>query len=54
MRALIERLVATGNAYVVVQAHVLFSVPSTSDYGQLSKRPLDEMIAVGARIERGA
>jgi cysteinyl-tRNA synthetase len=29
---------------------VLFSVPSMKDYGQLSKRPLDEMIA-GARVE---
>ena len=27
-----------------------FSVPSMPDYGQLSKRPLDEMIA-GARVE---
>jgi cysteinyl-tRNA synthetase len=49
MRALIERLVAAGNAYVA-EAHVLFSVPSMSDYGKLSKRPLDEMIA-GARVE---
>ncbi len=29
---------------------MLFSVPSMTDYGQLSKRPLDEMIA-GARVE---
>jgi cysteinyl-tRNA synthetase len=49
MRALIERLVAAGNAYVA-QEHVLFSVPSMADYGKLSKRPLDEMIA-GARVE---
>jgi cysteinyl-tRNA synthetase len=49
MRALIERLVASGNAYVA-EDNVLFSVPSMPDYGQLSKRPLDEMIA-GARIE---
>ncbi|HEY6255049.1 MAG TPA: cysteine--tRNA ligase [Xanthobacteraceae bacterium] len=49
MKALIERLVASGNAYVA-QEHVLFSVSSTPDYGKLSKRPLDEMIA-GARIE---
>jgi cysteinyl-tRNA synthetase len=49
MRALIERLVAAGNAYVA-EAHVLFSVPSMPDYGKLSKRPLDEMIA-GARVE---
>ena len=30
--------------------HVLFDVPAMPDYGQLSKRPLDEMIA-GARVE---
>jgi cysteinyl-tRNA synthetase len=49
MRALIEKLVASGNAYVA-EDNVLFSVPSMKDYGQLSKRPLDEMIA-GARVE---
>ena len=49
MRALIDRLVASGNAYVA-EDNVLFSVPSMADYGRLSKRPLDEMIA-GARIE---
>jgi cysteinyl-tRNA synthetase len=49
MRALIDRLVASNNAYVA-EDNVLFSVPSMADYGRLSKRPLDEMIA-GARIE---
>src|SRR3984885_1825095 len=49
MRTLIDRLVASGNAYVA-EDHVLFSVPSDPDYGELSKRPLDEMIA-GARVE---
>ena len=49
MRTLIERLVASGNAYVA-DDNVLFNVPSMPDYGQLSKRPLDEMIA-GARVE---
>ncbi len=49
MRALIERLVSSGNAYVA-EGNVLFSVPSMSDYGKLSKRPLDEMIA-GARVD---
>ena len=49
MRTLIERLVASGNAYVA-EEHVLFSVPSMPDYGKLSNRPLDEMIA-GARVE---
>ncbi len=49
MRILIEQLVASGNAYVA-EDNVLFSVPSMPDYGALSKRPLDEMIA-GARVE---
>src|SRR5208337_1168288 len=49
MRTLIERLVKSGNAYVA-EDNVLFSVPSMADYGRLSKRPLDEMIA-GARVE---
>jgi cysteinyl-tRNA synthetase len=49
MRVLIERLVESGNAYVA-EGNVLFSVSSMSDYGRLSKRPLDEMIA-GARVD---
>src|SRR3954470_24948820 len=49
MKTLIERLVANGNAYVA-EEHVLFSVPSMKDYGKLSNRPLDEMIA-GARVD---
>ncbi|MCC6777497.1 MAG: cysteine--tRNA ligase [Hyphomicrobiales bacterium] len=49
MRALIERLVATGHAYVA-EDHVLFSVPSMPDYGRLARRSLDEMIA-GARVD---
>jgi cysteinyl-tRNA synthetase len=49
MRAMIDRLVASGNAYVA-EDNVLFSVPSDPDYGQLSRRPLDEMIA-GARVD---
>ena len=49
MKTLIERLVASGHAYVA-EEHVLFSVPSMQDYGRLSKRPLDEMIA-GARVD---
>ena len=49
MKTLIERLVASGHAYVA-EEHVLFSVPSMADYGKLSKRPLDEMIA-GARVD---
>jgi cysteinyl-tRNA synthetase len=49
MKTLIARLVASGHAYVA-EEHALFSVPSMKDYGQLSKRPLKEMIA-GARVE---
>ncbi len=49
MKALCEKLVASGHAYVA-EDHVLFSVPSMPDYGKLSKRPLDDMIA-GARVD---
>jgi cysteinyl-tRNA synthetase len=49
MKILIDKLVASKHAYVA-EEHVLFSVPSMKDYGQLSKRPLDEMIA-GARVD---
>jgi cysteinyl-tRNA synthetase len=49
MRVLIERLVKSGNAYVA-EDNVLFNVASMPDYGRLSKRPLDEMIA-GARVD---
>src|SRR4051812_45314429 len=49
MKALIERLVQNGHAYVA-EEHVLFDVPSMPDYGSLSKRPLDEMEA-GARVD---
>jgi cysteinyl-tRNA synthetase len=49
MKALIERLVASGHAYVA-DDHVLFDVPSMPDYGRLARRSLDEMI-VGARVD---
>src|SRR5581483_11334425 len=49
MKTLIERLVAGKHAYVA-EEHVLFDVPSMPDYGKLSNRSLDEMIA-GARVE---
>ena len=49
MKVLIDRLVAGGHAYVA-EDNVLFNVPSMPDYGKLSNRPLDEMIA-GARVE---
>ncbi|HEX4800466.1 MAG TPA: cysteine--tRNA ligase [Sphingomicrobium sp.] len=49
MIAMIERLIEHGNGYEA-QGHVLFSVPSDPDYGVLSKRDRDAMIA-GARVE---
>src|SRR5881296_2604247 len=49
MKALIERLVAAGHAYVA-EDHVLFSVLSMADYGSLARRSLEEM-KVGARVE---
>jgi len=49
MKAMIERLVANGCAYVA-EDHVLFDVGAMKDYGKLSNRSLDEMIA-GARVE---
>src|SRR5215813_1082362 len=49
MKVLIERLVKSGYAYVA-EENILFHVPLMPDYGKLSKRPLDEMIA-GARVE---
>jgi len=49
MKTLIERLVAASFAYVA-DGHVLFHVPSMPDYGRLSKRSLDELIA-GARVD---
>ena len=52
MIAVIARLVDAGHAYVA-QGHVLFDAPSMPDYGRLSRRPLDEMIA-GARVEVAA
>ena len=49
MIALIGRLIELGNAYEA-EGHVLFSVPSDPDYGALSRRDRDAMIA-GARVE---
>src|SRR3954470_2877165 len=49
MIALIERLIANGHAYAA-EGHVLFSVTSFPDYGALSGRNTEEMLA-GARIE---
>ena len=49
MAAIIEQLIAAGHAYAA-DGHVLFDVSSKADYGKLSRRSLDEMIA-GARVE---
>jgi cysteinyl-tRNA synthetase len=49
MIAMIERLIAAGHAYAA-EGHVLFAVSSMPDYGKLSRRSRDEMIA-GARVE---
>src|SRR5260370_1226110 len=49
MVAMFQRLVANGQAYAA-EGHVLFSVPSMSDYGRLSRRSRDELVA-GARVE---
>src|SRR5579862_4575347 len=49
MIAMIERLITQGHAYVA-EGHVLFAVASDADYGKLSRRNRDEMIA-GARVE---
>ena len=49
MQDQIARLIKAGAAYPA-QGHVLFSVAAYPDYGALSGRSLDEMIA-GARVE---
>jgi len=49
MITMTENLITKGHAYVI-KGHVLFDVNSCSDYGALSGRSIDDMIA-GARIE---
>ena len=49
MIMLAQQLIERGHAYVA-DGHVLFHVPSLADYGKLSGRRRDEMIA-GARVE---
>ena len=49
MISMVERLVNLGHAYVA-SGHVLFSIGSDSDYGVLSKRDRDALVA-GARVE---
>jgi len=46
---MIERLVASGHAYEA-EGHVLFSVASFADYGRLSGRDPEDMLA-GARVD---
>ncbi|UWQ20297.1 cysteine--tRNA ligase [Jannaschia sp. W003] len=49
MTAMIAELIARGHAYEA-EGHVLFAVATYSDYGRLSGRSTDDMIA-GARVE---
>ena len=49
MIAMIERLIGLGHAYEA-EGHVLFAVASDADYGVLSRRDREAMIA-GARVE---
>ena len=49
MVAMIERLIESNHAYAA-EGHVLFDVRSYPDYGKLSGRSVDDMIA-GARVE---
>src|SRR5215212_9861033 len=49
MIAMIERLIASGRAYAA-EGHVLFAVAAWPEYGKLSHRSRQEMIA-GARVE---
>ena len=49
MIAIIERLIASGHAYAA-EGHVLFSVASDPEYGTLSGRSPDELVA-GARVD---
>ncbi|OWY15473.1 cysteine--tRNA ligase [Thioclava sp. F34-6] len=49
MIAMIETLIADGHAYAA-EGHVLFRVRSYKDYGALSGRTVDDMMA-GARVE---
>ncbi len=49
MIMIIERLIASGHAYAA-EGHVLFAVASDIDYGKLSGRSQDELLA-GARVD---
>ena len=49
MIAMIERLIEVGNAYAA-DGHALFNVPSHDEYGELSRRDREAMLA-GARVD---
>jgi cysteinyl-tRNA synthetase len=49
MIAMIQRLIDAGHAYAA-EGHVLFAVETFHDYGKLSRRDPEEMLA-GARVE---
>jgi len=49
MLDIIAALVAKGHAYEA-EGHVMFNVPSMKNYGMLSRRSMDELIA-GARVD---
>ena len=49
MIGMIERLIERGFAYAA-EGHVLFNVPAHGDYGELSRRDREAMLA-GARVE---
>ena len=49
MITMIEQLIANGHAYAA-DGHVLFAVKTFADYGKLSRRNQDELLA-GARVE---
>ncbi|MBI1214959.1 MAG: cysteine--tRNA ligase [Alphaproteobacteria bacterium] len=49
MVRMIKKLIDAGHAYEA-EGHVLFNVPSWPDYGRLSRRNRDDMVA-GARVE---
>ena len=48
--ALVEKLIATGHAYIAKSGDVIYDISSYPDYGQLSGQRLDDLQA-GARVE---
>jgi cysteinyl-tRNA synthetase len=49
---LVQKLIDKGYAYATPEGNVYFSVKKFKDYGKLSKRSIDELVA-GARVEPG-